>query len=349
MTSTGSVVAAALLLAAFGCSRAPGRSGGSSSPEWTGSETVEPSRYAGPVIDMHLRAMKADEMGPPPMGMCPGFMAEVAHDPASPWGPSFGALFERPACTHPIWSARTDAELRDVTLATLKRLNVRGVLSGPRERVAQWKTRAPDRIIAGHRYRLGRESHSAPELRAAFSAGEFEVLAEVTSQDSGVAPDDPSVAEVWAIAEKLDIPVGLGLGLGLPGSPYLDRPKYRARLHDPHSLEEILIAHPRLRVYLMHAAYPRVEALKSMLYAYPQLYVGTGALQALVPRAEYHALLEELTRAGFGKRIMFGSDQMIWPGLIEEGIEAVNTAPLSVEDKRRILYENAARFLRLEP
>jgi predicted TIM-barrel fold metal-dependent hydrolase len=52
--------------------------------------------------------------------------------------------------------------------------------------------------------------------------------------------------------------------------------------------------------------------------------------------------------AGFGKRVMFGSDQMVWPGVIERAIEAIESAEfLSEAQKRDILYNNAARFLRL--
>ena len=52
--------------------------------------------------------------------------------------------------------------------------------------------------------------------------------------------------------------------------------------------------------------------------------------------------------AGFGKRICFGSDQMIWPQTIAAGIETINHAIfLSPEQKRDILYNNATRFLRL--
>jgi len=45
---------------------------------------------------------------------------------------------------------------------------------------------------------------------------------------------------------------------------------------------------------------------------------------------------------------MFGSDQMIWPGLIEQAIRSIEDAPfLSEAQKRDVLYYNAARFLRL--
>ena len=51
-----------------------------------------------------------------------------------------------------------------------------------------------------------------------------------------------------------------------------------------------------------------------------------------------------------GLPIMFGSDQMNWPGAIELGIDAIEAATfLSSQQKRDILYNNAARFLRLTP
>ena len=55
-----------------------------------------------------------------------------------------------------------------------------------------------------------------------------------------------------------------------------------------------------------------------------------------------------VVEAGFGKRVMFGSDQMVWPGVIERGIEAIESAPFLTKARERdILYNNAARFLRL--
>ena len=54
-------------------------------------------------------------------------------------------------------------------------------------------------------------------------------------------------------------------------------------------------------------------------------------------------------RAGFGKRLMFGSDQMYWPegiGLAIEGIESAKF--LTPAEKRDIFYNNAVRFLKLE-
>jgi hypothetical protein len=39
---------------------------------------------------------------------------------------------------------------------------------------------------------------------------------------------------------------------------------------------------------------------------------------------------------------------MVWPGVIERSIAVINEAPfLTAAQKRDILYDNAARFLRL--
>jgi predicted TIM-barrel fold metal-dependent hydrolase len=47
---------------------------------------------------------------------------------------------------------------------------------------------------------------------------------------------------------------------------------------------------------------------------------------------------------------MFGSDQMVWPEAIAMAIEGIESADfLTPEQKRAILYDNAARFLRLTP
>jgi uncharacterized protein len=79
---------------------------------------------------------------------------------------------------------------------------------------------------------------------------------------------------------------------------------------------------------------------------------GTGyykvVISWVIPRAEFHAYLRRLVEAGFGKRVMFGSDLMIWPDTLRLAIEAVESASfLTAEQKRDILYNNAARFLRL--
>ena len=99
----------------------------------------------------------------------------------------------------------------------------------------------------------------------------------------------------------------------------------------------------------MHAGYPYLQETIAIMHIYPQVYADLGAIDWRRPRGEFHEYLRALVRAGFGKRLMFGSDQMVWPegiGMAVEGIESASF--LTEEQKRDIFYNNAVRFLRLD-
>lgn len=99
-----------------------------------------------------------------------------------------------------------------------------------------------------------------------------------------------------------------------------------------------------------NAGYPFLDDLIALLFAHPQVYVEVSMLANVEPRAGFYRYLQALVDAGYVKRIMFGSDQMVWPGLIEAAIRSIEEAPfLTDEQKRDVFYNNAARFLRLSP
>ena len=79
------------------------------------------------------------------------------------------------------------------------------------------------------------------------------------------------------------------------------------------------------------------------------MYVDLAEINWMIPRAEFHEYLRRLMQAGFGKRLMFGSDQMNWPAAIGIAVESIESAEFLTEDEKRdIFYNNAARFLRLD-
>ena len=85
-----------------------------------------------------------------------------------------------------------------------------------------------------------------------------------------------------------------------------------------------------------------------MLYIYPSLYADIGVLAWGLKREAFYSALRDLVEAGFEDRLLFGTDQMFWPGALTLAIETVEAAPfLSDEQKRAIFYDNAARFLNL--
>ncbi|HEX7121038.1 MAG TPA: amidohydrolase family protein [Gemmatimonadaceae bacterium] len=303
-----------------------------------------------PIIDMHLHALAADDQGPPPLGICTPIDPMPAWDPARPFPRLFITLLKNPPCDDPVWSPTTDSAVMTQTLEIMNRRNIIGVLSGSVERVAAWRAAAPERFIPGFGFRLGTTALSPDSLRRLHEQGALAVLAEVTNQYAGIAPDDPRMEPYWALAEELDMPVGIHVGTGPPGAIYLGMRGYRARLHSALTMEEVLVRHPRLRVYLMHAGYPMLDDLLALLYAHPQVHVDIGVIVYTQPREAFYRFLRGIVEAGFGDRVMFGSDQMVWPGTIERAIAVIEEAPFLTEaQKRAILFDNAARFLRLSP
>lgn len=106
--------------------------------------------------------------------------------------------------------------------------------------------------------------------------------------------------------------------------------------------------HPKLRVNVMHYGSPLVDEMIALMYAHPQVYVDIAGNDWQFPRPHFYGQLKKLMDAGLGQRIMWGSDQMVWPRTMEIAVATIENAPfLSMEQKRDIFYNNAARFLRL--
>lgn len=315
-----------------------------------GAQTVEP------IIDMHLHARKADYAGANPPPMCTPFPVMPRWDLPAAIEDGL-TLNTMPPCANPVAAAKSDEQVMNETIAVMRKRNIIGMISGEPERIAKWRAEAPDRIIPGLDLRIGADgSHShvaarsPANVRALYRSGAFKVLGEVMAQYEGVPANDARLEPYWALAEELDIPVGIHMGPGGPGDPYFGNPAYRARNGDPLLLEDVMVKHPKLRVYIMHAGYPMLDNLRSLLFTHPQVYVDIASIVYTEPRPAFYRWLQGLVEAGYGDRILFGSDQMIWPGVIEPSIQAIQDAPfLSAAQKRDILYNNAARFLRLTP
>lgn len=298
-----------------------------------------------PIIDMHLHAFPANWFGKPGFTFCAGNNDKVflGIDPRTKVTPD-----QLESCPEPLVAPLTDKEVMQQSLAALERYNIRAVASGPAEDVKKWKAASPERIIPGLFF--GSTQGISPDsMRESFQKGEFSVFGEVVTQYEGITPSDPALEPYLALAEELDIPMGIHMGLGPPGTANVFGIRsYRAKLSDPLLVEEALIRHPKLRLYIMHAGWPMLDEMINVLYSYPQVNADLSCIIWYLPRKEFHHYLRRLVEAGFARRLMFGSDQMIWPQAIGIAIEAIESADfLTAEQKRDILYGNAERFLRL--
>lgn len=317
--------------------------------------TVVSLPVGAPIIDMHLHARTAKYAGEEPPPMCAPFAIMPRSEPKD--GVMAGLEFNSPPCAEPVPPASTDAAVLDGTLREMEANNIFGVVSGEPVLVGKWVAASPARFIPAVDYRLPGtpgQAHvaakSIAELRALHRAGRLSVIGEIMAQYEGVAVDDERMDPLWALAVELDIPVAIHMGPGEPGQPYSGGGAYRAELGDPLRLEPVLKKYPKLRVSIMHAAYPMADRLRTLLFSYPHVYAEIGSIVYTEPRPAFYAFLKEIVEAGYGDRIMFGSDQMIWPGIISPSVQAIRDAPfLSEPQKRDIYYNNAARFLRLTP
>lgn len=282
---------------------------------------TSPAMQRRPIIDMHMHA----------------------HEPA--WIPAGMPSICRPQpCRGEGRATATPAESLEKTLAVMDEHNVvKGFLSGDLEIVHQWVKAAPDRFIASP-FILDAGKPDVERLRQEYQAGRLGGVGEIATQLRGLPPNAPALEPYFALAEKHDLPVLIHtLGIG----PQL--PTFRSSAGSPVLLEDVLVRHPKMRIFVENTGYPYLDEMIAMMNQYPQLHGDLSTITWVIPRPEFHRYLEALVTAGLGKRLMFGSDQMRWPEKIGDAIEAIETADfLTAEQKEDIFYNNAVRFLDLE-
>lgn len=310
-----------------------------------------PAQTAPPIIDMHIHARVLSDWGTPPFALCMPAAPFPTWDPTGrPYREVWTEFVKNPPCSDPVRSPATDEALLTETLERLERFNIIGVLSSrPGPLGDRWMSAAPDRFIRSLALSAPYLEGLTPDsMRSLLEGGDYDVIGEVTTQYSGVEPGSDLLAPYFDVAAELDTPVGIHVGPTPPGWPALGSGT-RARLHSPLTLEPVLERHPTLRVFIMHAGWPMLDDLIALLYSYPHVYVEIGAILFSAPQAEFDRILRGIVDAGFGTRVMFGSDGMVFPEVIDRTIAAVEAAPyLNAEQRRDIFYNNAARFLRLD-
>lgn len=295
-----------------------------------------------PIIDIHVHAMTVNPGFA--VEMCPWFLYSMPG--AEPKNKiSFSASGN---CPDPLKPAKSDDEMMKAFIEAINRLNITAVTFGDSKILHRWKNAAPDRIIPGIGVSRPQEI-TVKAMRDSLSSGYFKVMAECAPQYNGVSPSDMSLDAYFAVAEELDIPVGIHMGTGGNGMANLTSPNFRAAMGDPLLLEDLLHRHPNLRVWIMHAGYPMIDNLLALLGANAYVYIDLSGFIWSYPLEEINAYIKRIVQAGFEKRIMYGTDFMMWPKLLETSIGVIeNASYLTAEQKRDIFYNNAARFLRLE-
>ncbi len=240
------------------------------------------------------------------------------------------------------------------TLAQFKQHNiVKAVVSGPPQSIEAWAKWDEDGRVIPALYMNSPEDYdlSPAGFEKMVKEGKVQVFGEIGAYYSGTTLSDPVWAPYLQICERYDIPVAVHTGGGGPGGTYSWSPRARLSLGDPYLIEDVLVKHPNLRLYIMHAGEAWHEHTLRLMEYYPQLYADIGVLLWVTPNTQRYAreFLENAKQAGLLDRVMFGSDQMGWPQAIDLSINYLETLDfLSQKDIQNIYYNNAVRFFGLE-
>ncbi|MBK6454482.1 MAG: amidohydrolase family protein [Gemmatimonadetes bacterium] len=275
-----------------------------------------------------------------------------AHQHANPAPPSFVSAPPARPCpngVHPCALGpgrfRTSEALLEGTLAAMDRLHITHavVSTGDTANLDRWVARAPGRFLAGVSWGPGRPLPAIADLRRRHAAGRLSILGEFGPQYGGLLPSDTSLAPYFALAEELDVPVLLHM-TAVGGTS----DAYTAASGRPLALEPVLKRHPGLRVYLENSGYPFADEMIALMAQYPGVYGDLSRISWYLPRPAFHDYVRRLVRAGYGDRLMFGTDQSWWPEVIAEAVQAVRSAAfLTPAEQCAILGGNARRFFRL--
>jgi predicted TIM-barrel fold metal-dependent hydrolase len=285
-------------------------------------------KYTGSIIDMHVHSYSQSDFG--------------EREPAADYYGNKGA--------------KNAEEHRMACFEAFDKLNiVKAAVSGNPESVADWAAKdSKGKIMKGLLvYNPDDYGMDTVRFEQMIKDKKLEIFGEVGAYYGGTTLSDSIWQPYLRICERYDIPVAVHTGGGDPGGTYSWSPKARLRNGDPYLIEDVLIRYPKLRIYLMHAGAEEwnEHALRLMAY-YPQLYTDVAVMLWVEPNSKRAVkdFLRNAKEAGYLNRVMFGSDQMIWPGAIQFSVDYLNSLDfLTKEDKADIFYNNAARFLKLKP
>jgi predicted TIM-barrel fold metal-dependent hydrolase len=245
------------------------------------------------------------------------------------------------------WSPASLTEYRNEVDRLLKKYNVvKAVIStiGGKNRLD-----LEERFIPG--YMVTEPPNDTAAFKQLIESGQLKVFGEIGAVYGGYTLSDPLFEPYLDICERYDIPVAVHTGGGPPNITYRCCPDFRLKLGDPFTIEDVLAKHPNLRIYIMHAGGVFYENALGLMLQYSHLYADLGVLLWVHEQPMDYAenFLIKAKQYGLLERVMYGSDQMVWPHAIEKSINQLDSYSfLTEEDKRKIFYENAVRFLKLE-
>lgn len=155
-----------------------------------------------------------------------------------------------------------------------------------------------------------------------------------------LAINDARMYPLYAKCIELDIPVMLHCGVNFSTTSPI-------RNSHPQLLDEVMVHFPELRVIAAPPGWPWLQELIAVAWRHKNVHIGLAAVRPkylAVPGSGYEPLLQYGTTI-LKDRILFGS---AFPLItVDQALADMDGLPLDDTTRRKWLYENAARILRL--
>ncbi len=152
---------------------------------------------------------------------------------------------------------------------------------------------------------------------------------------------DPRYAPVYALAERYEVPVVFHTG-------DTDRATAHLKYADPLTVDEVVVAHPKVRFVLAHCGNPWIESAAEVAYKNPNVYLDGSALLtgdvSRLPREQVETYMVKPFRWIFGYvenpgKLLFASD---WPVTNIPAYLAAFKRAIPRKHWRAVFHDNAA-------
>lgn len=158
---------------------------------------------------------------------------------------------------------------------------------------------------------------------------------------------DPAYEPAYALALKYDVPVVFHTGDTYSNTALV-------KFADPLTLDEVAVAHPRLRMVIAHCGNPWIESAAEVAYKNPNVYLEGSALligdlghasSQKIDRYVVQPLSWALGYLEDPSKLLFGTD---WPLTDVPSYVAAFQKAVPKADWQAVFHDNAARVFRIQ-
>ena len=189
-------------------------------------------------------------------------------------------------------------------------------------------------------FSMGEDWPSINWVEQQIKDGKIDYLGEILNQYYGISSSDSLLFPYYGLAQKYNLPVGIHTG---GAGPNHGSSNFKMEMGNPLLLKTMLSRFPNLKVWIMHSGDQYYKETIAVMQENELVYSDISVISNpdIVPPDTFSIIMKAFIDAGLEDRLMFGTDN----GNIEKVIMAVKALDfLSVEQKRKLYYQNAERF-----